>query len=325
MLRGRRWPACTGCWPGWTIISWTRPFRSWAPLSAWRTRTGASGASPWWGCAAPARPPRLAMAAERGVPFVELDREIEREAGTSMAEILLLHGQAGYAATSAARCCASLRSMPDGVVMTTGGSIVSERETFDLLQSHFYCVVGQGEPRGTHEPRGGAGRLRPFKAARSEDGEMRPRAMNDALEDLRRILASRESLSRAPTRWSTPPRAASSNPSKTWSAPSRPPSPPPWRPDERRTAARRRLPPPLGGGGGAARSAEPGGGYPMNAMTEPLCSGRCWRRGTRELVSFATHPSRYRHWKLAVEGRGGAPEARHRTRTAASGPATNSS
>ncbi|MEP6790915.1 MAG: helix-turn-helix domain-containing protein, partial [Ramlibacter sp.] len=29
------------------------------------------------------------LAAERGVPFVELDREIEREAGTSMNEILL--------------------------------------------------------------------------------------------------------------------------------------------------------------------------------------------------------------------------------------------
>ncbi len=36
------------------------------------------------------------LAAERGVPVVELDREIEREAGTSMNEILLLHGQAGY-------------------------------------------------------------------------------------------------------------------------------------------------------------------------------------------------------------------------------------
>jgi len=36
----------------------------------------------------------------------------------------------------------------------------------------------------------------------------------------------------------------------------------------------------------------------MNAMTEPLL----FRQGDRELVSFATHPSKYRHWKLAVEG-----------------------
>ena len=36
------------------------------------------------------------LAADCGVPFIELDREIEREAGTSMNEILLLNGQAGY-------------------------------------------------------------------------------------------------------------------------------------------------------------------------------------------------------------------------------------
>ena len=36
----------------------------------------------------------------------------------------------------------------------------------------------------------------------------------------------------------------------------------------------------------------------MNAMTEPLL----FKQGDRELVRFATHPTRYRHWTLAVEG-----------------------
>jgi benzoyl-CoA-dihydrodiol lyase len=36
----------------------------------------------------------------------------------------------------------------------------------------------------------------------------------------------------------------------------------------------------------------------MNAMTEPLL----FKQGDRELVSFATHPGRYQHWTLAVEG-----------------------
>jgi benzoyl-CoA-dihydrodiol lyase len=36
----------------------------------------------------------------------------------------------------------------------------------------------------------------------------------------------------------------------------------------------------------------------MNAMTEPLL----FKQGDRELVTFATHPSRYQHWTLAVEG-----------------------
>ena len=36
----------------------------------------------------------------------------------------------------------------------------------------------------------------------------------------------------------------------------------------------------------------------MNAMTEPLL----FKQGDRELVSFATHPGKYRHWTLSVEG-----------------------
>jgi benzoyl-CoA-dihydrodiol lyase len=36
----------------------------------------------------------------------------------------------------------------------------------------------------------------------------------------------------------------------------------------------------------------------MNAMTEPLL----FRRGDREMVTFATHPSKYQHWSLTVDG-----------------------
>jgi benzoyl-CoA-dihydrodiol lyase len=36
----------------------------------------------------------------------------------------------------------------------------------------------------------------------------------------------------------------------------------------------------------------------LNAITEPLL----FKQGERELVSFATHPSRYQHWTLSVEG-----------------------
>ena len=36
------------------------------------------------------------LAKDRGVPFIELDREVERDAGTSLSEIFLLYGQQGY-------------------------------------------------------------------------------------------------------------------------------------------------------------------------------------------------------------------------------------
>jgi benzoyl-CoA-dihydrodiol lyase len=40
----------------------------------------------------------------------------------------------------------------------------------------------------------------------------------------------------------------------------------------------------------------------MNAMTEPLLFKQVIEGQERELVSFATHPSKYQHWTLSVEG-----------------------
>ena len=126
------------------------------------------------------------LAAQRGVPFVELDREIEREAGTSMNEILLLHGQAGYRRYERRALLRIAEDHGDGVVMTTGGSIVSERETFDLLQSHFYCVWLKASPEEHMSRVVAQGDMRPFDATRG--------ASSEAMDDLRRILASREAL-----------------------------------------------------------------------------------------------------------------------------------
>ena len=127
-----------------------------------------------------------ALAAQRGVPFVELDREIEREAGTSMNEILLLHGQAGYRRYERRALLRIAEDYAEGVVMTTGGSIVSERETFDLLQSHFYCVWLKASPEEHMSRVVAQGDTRPFETTRG--------ATQEAMEDIRRILASREPL-----------------------------------------------------------------------------------------------------------------------------------
>ena len=126
------------------------------------------------------------LAAQRGVPFIELDREIEREAGTSMNEILLLHGQAGYRRYERRALFRIAEDHANGVVMTTGGSIVSERETFDLLQSRFYCVWLKANPEEHMSRVVAQGDMRPFDTTRG--------ASNEAMDDLRRILASREAL-----------------------------------------------------------------------------------------------------------------------------------
>ncbi len=129
------------------------------------------------------------LAEERGVPFIELDREIEREAGTSMNEILLLHGQAGYRRYERRALLRIAEEHQGGVVMTTGGSIVSERETFDLLQSRFYCVWLKASPEEHMARVVAQGDMRPFDTNDGAKG-----ANNEALSDLRRILTSREAL-----------------------------------------------------------------------------------------------------------------------------------
>ena len=133
------------------------------------------------------------------MPFVELDREIEREAGTSMNEILLLHGQGGYRRYERRALLRIAEENPEGVVMTTGGSIVSERETFDLLQSRFHCVWLKTSPEEHMARVVAQGDMRPFTSAdKFADGHAETLASQgatrEAMDDIRRILASREAL-----------------------------------------------------------------------------------------------------------------------------------
>jgi XRE family aerobic/anaerobic benzoate catabolism transcriptional regulator len=118
------------------------------------------------------------LARELDVPFIELDREIEREAGTSLSEIFLLYGQAGYRRYERR----ALEKVLEGharCVIATGGSIVSEPGTFDLLLSACYTVWLRAEPE-EHMARVVA------------QGDTRPMAGNvEAMDDLRRILAGR--------------------------------------------------------------------------------------------------------------------------------------
>ena len=122
-----------------------------------------------------------ALAKHLGVPFVELDHEVEAEAGTSLHEIFLLHGQAGYRRYER-RALERTLEKNDRCVIATGGSIVSEPGTYDLLLSACLTVWLRAAPE-EHMARVAA------------QGDYRPMAGNrEAMGDLRRILAGREAL-----------------------------------------------------------------------------------------------------------------------------------
>jgi XRE family aerobic/anaerobic benzoate catabolism transcriptional regulator len=121
------------------------------------------------------------LARELGYAFVELDREVETEAGTSLNEIFLLYGQAGYRRYER-RCLEKVLERSDRVVIATGGSIVSEAGTYDLLLTACYTVWLRAAPE-EHMARVVA------------QGDTRPMAGNkEAMDDLRRILEGRASL-----------------------------------------------------------------------------------------------------------------------------------
>ena len=122
-----------------------------------------------------------ALATELKVPFIELDREIEREAGTGLSEIFLLYGQQGYRRYEQ-RCLEKILESQVRCVIATGGSIVSEPGTYDLLRSSCFTVWLKAKPE-EHMSRVMA------------QGDMRPMAGNtQAMADLKRILHSRAAL-----------------------------------------------------------------------------------------------------------------------------------
>ncbi len=117
------------------------------------------------------------------MPFIELDREIERAAGASLAELFLLYGLPAYRRHER-RALEALLLRDEAMVIATGGSIVSEPETFDLLLSTCRVVWLKAKPE-EHMARVVA------------QGDQRPMAgSTEAMEDLKRILAGRELLYR---------------------------------------------------------------------------------------------------------------------------------
>jgi len=121
------------------------------------------------------------LAESRGVPFVELDREIERRSGTPLEELFLLYGQATYRRHEE-RCLVQVLNEHPECVIATGGSIVAAPAVFATLLSSCFTVWLKATPEE-------------HMARVIAQGDMRPMAGNaEAMEDLRQILKERAPL-----------------------------------------------------------------------------------------------------------------------------------
>jgi XRE family transcriptional regulator, aerobic/anaerobic benzoate catabolism transcriptional regulator len=121
------------------------------------------------------------LAKRIGWNFVELNKEIESENGLSVAEIINLYGQEGFRRLEQA-AVQQLLARKELMVLATGGGIVSEPLTFDLILSSFYTIWLKAEPEE-------------HMARVRRQGDLRPMADDrSAMAELRNILKSREPL-----------------------------------------------------------------------------------------------------------------------------------
>lgn len=122
------------------------------------------------------------MLAERlSVPFLELDRIVEQKNGMSLGEMFELFGQEAFRRSERAALEATLSNNPS-FVMATGGGIVAEPATYELLLTSCLTVWVRASPQ-EHMQRV------------MKQGDLRPMGNSTgAMDDLLAILRSREPL-----------------------------------------------------------------------------------------------------------------------------------
>jgi XRE family aerobic/anaerobic benzoate catabolism transcriptional regulator len=118
------------------------------------------------------------LAKHLGIPFVEMDALIEKEANLSLGELFSLHGE-GYYKRLAYGILLKLLARSEQIVIATGGSVVTDPETWQLLkrrshtvwlkakpEDHWKRVLGQGDTRPMANRTSGMGELRSILAIR---------------------------------------------------------------------------------------------------------------------------------------------------------------
>jgi len=122
---------------------------------------------------------RLAQSLD--APFIELDREVEKEAGAPLGEVFSMYGQEAFRRFERKALARVLMSHPRAVI-ATGGSLVTDPDTYNLLLDHCCCVWLKATPEEHMARVMAQGDLRPFKGSPA------------ALEEIRRLLADRNRL-----------------------------------------------------------------------------------------------------------------------------------
>ncbi|HLT26233.1 MAG TPA: helix-turn-helix transcriptional regulator [Zeimonas sp.] len=121
------------------------------------------------------------LAARLRAPFYELDQQIERELGASLGSIFSMYGQDTFREAEA-RVLDRLTRTHRRCVIATGGSLVLEPRTYELLRERCFTVWLRASPEDHMDRVIAQGDLRPI------------RGREHAMSELRAILKQRERL-----------------------------------------------------------------------------------------------------------------------------------
>src|SRR5207302_5983522 len=116
-----------------------------------------------------------------GQPFVELDREVEKEAGAKLGEVFAMYGQDAFRRFER-RALERVLNQNERAVIAAGGSLVTDPDSYKLLLDRCLCVWLKASPEEHMARVIAQGDMRPFKGRSA------------ALDEIRKLLAERERL-----------------------------------------------------------------------------------------------------------------------------------
>jgi XRE family aerobic/anaerobic benzoate catabolism transcriptional regulator len=121
------------------------------------------------------------LAAALEAPFVELDKEVEKEAGAKLGEVFAMYGQDAYRRFERRALERVLAEHPRAVI-ATGGSLVTESDTYALLLQNCVCLWLKASPEEHMSRVIAQGDMRPFKGRSA------------ALMEIKKLLKDRDAL-----------------------------------------------------------------------------------------------------------------------------------
>jgi XRE family aerobic/anaerobic benzoate catabolism transcriptional regulator len=121
------------------------------------------------------------LAAALGIAFVELDSEVEREAGAKLGEVFAMYGQEAFRRFER-RALERVIRTHESAVIAAGGSLVTDPDTYRLLLDNCHTVWLKARPEEHMNRVIAQGDMRPFKGRSA------------ALDEIRTTLADRDRL-----------------------------------------------------------------------------------------------------------------------------------